>query len=246
MKLDRPLEGERIVIRSYAPEDLDFCTGMWFDPENGRYLSDPAREYVDEVFQRALDGLQDSGDGYYLVVERKDGGERIGTCCAFPDEAGKVYDIGYCVHRSCWRQGFGREIVELLRQRSRPYLFSNTLAPAICAASIRTIELLTASTELRDRVHENTAYFREKLSALGFDVLEGSHPIVAVMLYDARTAGEFAARMLEKGVYVVGFSYPVVPQGRARIRTQVSAGHTREDLDFAVECFRQVKAEMGL
>ena len=139
-----------------------------------------------------------------------------------------------------------QEIVELLRQRSRPYLFSNTLAPAICAASIRTIELLTASTGLRDRVHENTAYFREKLSALGFDVLEGSHPIVAVMLYDARTAGEFAARMLEKGVYVVGFSYPVVPQGRARIRTQVSAGHTREDLDFAVECFRQVKEEMGL
>ena len=105
MKLDRPLEGERIVIRSYAPEDLDFCTGMWFDPENGRYLSDPAREYVDEVFQQALDGLQDSGYGYYLVVERKVGGERIGTCCAFPDEAGKAYDIGYCVHRSCWRQG---------------------------------------------------------------------------------------------------------------------------------------------
>ena len=139
-----------------------------------------------------------------------------------------------------------QEIVDLLRQRSRPYLFSNTVAPAICAASIQTIELLTASTELRDRVHENTAYFREKLSALGFDVLEGSHPIVAVMLYDAKTAGEFAARMLEKGVYVVGFSYPVVPQGRARIRTQVSAGHTREDLDFAVECFRQVKEEMGL
>ena len=97
-----------------------------------------------------------------------------------------------------------QEIVDLLRQRSRPYLFSNTVAPAICAASIQTIELLTASTELRDRVHENTAYFREKLSALGFDVLEGSHPIVAVMLYDAKTAGEFAARMLEKGVYVVG------------------------------------------
>ena len=139
-----------------------------------------------------------------------------------------------------------REIVELLRQRSRPYLFSNTLAPAICAASIRTIELLTASTELRDRVHENTAYFREKLSELGFDVLPGSHPIVAVMLYDAKVAGEFAARMLEKGVYVVGFSYPVVPQGKARIRTQVSAGHTREDLDFAVACFKAVKAEMGI
>jgi len=139
-----------------------------------------------------------------------------------------------------------QEIIDLLRQRSRPYLFSNTLAPAICAASLKTLELLTASTELRDRVHENTAYFRSQLSKLGFDVLEGSHPIVAVMLYDAKVAGEFAARMLEKGVYVVGFSYPVVPQGKARIRTQVSAGHTREDLDFAVQCFREVKAEMGI
>ena len=139
-----------------------------------------------------------------------------------------------------------QEIVDLLRQRSRPYLFSNTVAPAICAASIKTVELLSASTELRDRVHENTAYFREQLSKLGFDVLEGSHPIVAVMLYDAKVASAFAARMLEKGVYVVGFSYPVVSQGRARIRTQVSAGHTREDLDFAVQCFKEVKAEMGL
>ncbi len=139
-----------------------------------------------------------------------------------------------------------QEIVDLLRQRSRPYLFSNTVAPAICAASLKTLEMLTASTELRDRVHENTAYFREKLNALGFDVLPGSHPIVAVMLYDAKVAGEFAARMLEKGVYVVGFSYPVVPQGRARIRTQVSAGHTKEDLDFAVKCFGEVKAEMGI
>ena len=99
---------------------------------------------------------------------------------------------------------------------------------------------------IRDRVHENTAYFREKLSKVGFDVLEGSHPIVAVMLYDAKVAAEFAARMLEKGVYVVSFSYPVVPQGKARIRTQVSAGHTKEDLDFAVECFRAVKQEMGI
>ena len=139
-----------------------------------------------------------------------------------------------------------QEIVDLLRQRSRPYLFSNTVAPAICAATIKTIELLSASTELRDKVHENTAYFREKVSALGFDVLEGNHPIVAVMLYDAKVAGEFASRMLEKGVYVVGFSYPVVPQGKARIRTQVSAGHTKEDLDFAVQCFKEVKAEMGI
>lgn len=139
-----------------------------------------------------------------------------------------------------------KEIVELLRQRSRPYLFSNTVAPAICAATLKTLELLTASTQLRDRVHENTAYFRAALEKVGFDVLPGQHPIVAVMLYDAKTAQEFAARMLEKGVYVVGFCYPVVPDGKARIRTQVSAGHTREDLDFAVRCFAEVKAEMGI
>lgn len=137
-------------------------------------------------------------------------------------------------------------IVDLLRQRSRPYLFSNTLAPAVCAASVKTLELLMASTALRDKVHENTAYFREQLGKLGFDVLPGTHPIVPVMLYDAKIAGEFAARMLDKGVYVVGFSYPVVPQGKARIRTQVSAGHSREDLDFAVQCFKEVKKEMGL
>ena len=139
-----------------------------------------------------------------------------------------------------------KEVVDLLRQRSRPYLFSNTLAPAICAAGLKTLELLTASTELRDKVHENASYFREQLEKVGFDVLPGNHPIVVVMLYDAKAAGEFAARMLEKGVYVVGFSYPVVPQGKARIRTQVSAGHSREDLDFAVRCFAEVKEEMGL
>ena len=139
-----------------------------------------------------------------------------------------------------------KEIVELLRQRSRPYLFSNTVAPTVCAATLKTLELLTASTQLRDRVHENTAYFRAALEKVGFDVLPGHHPIVAVMLYEAKTAQEFAARMLEKGVYVVGFCYPVVPDGKARIRTQVSAGHTREDLDFAVRCFAEVKAEMGI
>ena len=139
-----------------------------------------------------------------------------------------------------------QEIVDLLRQRSRPYLFSNALAPAICAATLKTIELLTTSTELRDRVHANATYFREKMEAAGFDLLPGEHPIVPVMLYDAKIAQEFAARMLEKGVYVVGFCYPVVPKGRDRIRTQISAGHTREDLDFAVDCFKAVKAEMGL
>ena len=139
-----------------------------------------------------------------------------------------------------------KPIIDLLRQRSRPYLFSNTLAPAICAASIKVLDMLNASTALRDKVHENTRYFRKELGKLGFDVPESTHPIVPVMLYDAKVAAQFADRMLEKGVYVVGFSYPVVPQGKARIRTQVSAGHTKEDLDFAIRCFAEVKAEMGL
>lgn len=137
-------------------------------------------------------------------------------------------------------------IVDLLRQHSRPYLFSNTLAPAICAATIRTIELLEESTELRDRVHENARYFRSGMEKLGFDLLPGEHPIVPVMLYDPKTAQEFARRMLEKGVYVVGFCYPVVPKGKDRIRTQMSAGLTKDDIDFAVRCFGEVKQEMGL
>ena len=139
-----------------------------------------------------------------------------------------------------------KEIIDLLRQRSRTYLFSNALAPAICAASLKVFEILSSSTELRDKVHENVAYFRNGISKLGFDVLEGDSAIVPVMLYDAKVTGEFAQRMLEKGVYVVAFSYPVVPQGKARIRTQISAGHSKEDLDFAIKCFAEVKAEMGL
>ena len=138
----------------------------------------------------------------------------------------------------------GKKIVDLLRQRSRPYLFSNALAPAICAASIKTIDILEESTELRDRVHENANYFRRELSKLGFDLLPGEHPIVPIMLYDAKVAKEFADRVLEKGVYVTGFSYPVVPMGKARVRTQISAGHSKEDLDFAVRCFGEVKKEM--
>ncbi len=139
-----------------------------------------------------------------------------------------------------------KEIIDLLRQRSRPYLFSNTLAPAICAATIKTIDLLEASTELRDRVHANANYFRKEMEKLGFDLLPGEHPIVPIMLYDAKVAQEFANRMLEKSVYVTGFSYPVVPMGKARVRTQISAGHTKEDLDFAVKCFGEVKKEMNL
>ena len=139
-----------------------------------------------------------------------------------------------------------KEIIDLLRQRSRPYLFSNTLSPAICAASLKVFEILSASTELQDKVHANVEYFRKELDKLGFDVLKGDSAIVPIMLYDPKVAGEFANRMLEKGVYVVSFCYPVVPKGKDRIRTQVSAGHTKEDLDFAVKCFAEVKKEMGL
>lgn len=139
-----------------------------------------------------------------------------------------------------------KEIVSLLRQKSRPYLFSNTLAPAVCAASLKVMEMLNASTALRDKLEENTKYFRSALVDLGFDVPESTHPIVPVMLYDAHVAKEFAERMLAKGVYVVSFCYPVVPQGKARIRTQVSAAHSMEDLRFAVSKFAEVKREMGL
>ena len=137
-------------------------------------------------------------------------------------------------------------IIDLLRQKSRPNLFSNTLAPSICAAAKATFDLLMESSDQLDKLNENTRYFRRRLTEEGFDIAQGVHPIVPVMLYDARIAQEFAARMLEKGVYVVGFCYPVVPQGKARIRTQVSAAHSKEDLDFAVECFKAVRAEMGL
>lgn len=138
------------------------------------------------------------------------------------------------------------EIVTLLRQRSRPYLFSNTLAPAIAAGSIAAIDLAYGSTEHRDRLMDNTRYFRGKMSSLGFDIIESSHPIVAVMFYDAKVATEVAKRMLEHGVYVIGFTYPVVPMGKARIRTQVSAAHTREELDYVADCFARVKADMGI
>ena len=137
-------------------------------------------------------------------------------------------------------------IVDLLRQRSRPYLFSNTVAPASCAATIRTIELLEESTALRDKVHENARYFRSEMEKLGFDLLPGEHPIVPVMLYDPRTAHEFARRRRDKGVDVGAFCYPVVPKGKDRIRTQISAGHSKDDIDFAVRAFGEVKKEMGL
>lgn len=139
-----------------------------------------------------------------------------------------------------------QEIIDLLRQKSRPYLFSNTLAPAITCGAIKTFELLKEKGEHREKLHKNTAYFREEMKKLGFDIVDSTHPIVAVMFYDAVIAARAAERMLELGVYVVGFSYPVVPKGKARIRTQVSAAHSKEDLDFVLKCFKQVKEEMGI
>jgi glycine C-acetyltransferase len=139
-----------------------------------------------------------------------------------------------------------REIVALLRQRSRPYLFSNTLAPAIAAGSIAALDLIGRSTALRDRLEENTHFFRAGLAHAGLAIKPGTHPIVPVMLGEAALAQKFSARMLDKGVYVIGFFYPVVPQGAARIRTQVSAAHSRADLEFAIQAFAEVKQELAL
>lgn len=138
-----------------------------------------------------------------------------------------------------------KELIEMLRQRSRPYLFSNSVAPPIVSASIRALELLMESTALRDKLMRNTTFFRREIQQAGYDVLPGEHPIVPLMIYDAAMAGRIADKMLERGVYVVGFSYPVVPQGAARIRTQISAAHSEEDLAMAVEQFAAVRRELG-
>jgi glycine C-acetyltransferase len=138
------------------------------------------------------------------------------------------------------------EIVEILRQRSRPYLFSNTVAPAIVGASIAVIDLLSSSTALRDKLENNTKWFREAITGAGFDILPGEHPIVPIMLYDAVLAQKFAARLLEEGIYVIGFFYPVVPKGKARIRVQISAGHNQEHLEKAVAAFSKVGKELSV
>ena len=139
-----------------------------------------------------------------------------------------------------------KEIIDLLRQRSRPYLFSNTLAPAIGFASLKVLELLSANTAFKDKLQENTLYFRKNMTEAGFNIRESIHPIVPIMLGDAVIAQEMARRMLDKGVYVIGFFYPVVPHGKARIRTQISAAHSRADLDFAIGAFKEVKKELGI
>jgi glycine C-acetyltransferase len=139
-----------------------------------------------------------------------------------------------------------REIIDLLRQRSRPYLFSNTIPPAVAGASLKCLELLSASTSLRDKLHENTRFYREGLTRAGLTIKPGTHPIVPIMLGDAMLAQKVSARLLEKGLYAIGFFFPVVPQGQARIRTQVSAAHSREDLAFAINAFAEIKQEFGL
>ena len=139
-----------------------------------------------------------------------------------------------------------REVIELLRQRSRPYLFSNSLPPHVVAAGIRAFEMLGAAGELRERLRENTAYFRERITAAGFTVRPGTHPIVPVMLHDAPLAQRFAERLLEEGIYAIGFFFPVVPKGQARIRTQLSAAHTREHLDRAIDAFTRIGRELGV
>ena len=138
-----------------------------------------------------------------------------------------------------------KEIIDLLPQRSRPYLFSNSLAPAIAVATSKLIDMLSETTALRDKLEDNTKYYRALLKEANFDIIDSVHPIVPIMLYDERTAGEMARRMMEKGVYVVAFSYPVVPKGKARIRTQVSAAHSKEDIDYIVKCFKEVREDMA-
>ena len=138
-----------------------------------------------------------------------------------------------------------KEIIDLLRQRSRPYLFSNSLAPAIAGASIEMFNMLGESTDLRDHLEKVTQYYRQKLVDNGFEIISGTHPCVPIMLYDERLAGEYAKKMMEKGVYVVAFSYPVVPKGKARIRTQVCASHTKEDIDFVIKCLKEVRENIG-
>lgn len=139
-----------------------------------------------------------------------------------------------------------KEIIDLLRQRSRPYLFSNTLAPAIAGASLKVLEMLTESTKYRDTLAENTKYFRQEIKKIGLNIIDGEHPIVPIMLGDAVLSQKMAEKLLEKGVYAVGFYFPVVPKGKARIRTQISAAHSKEDLDFAINAFKEVKEELGI
>ena len=139
-----------------------------------------------------------------------------------------------------------KEVVDMLRQRSRPYLFSNTVAPSVVGASLAVLDMLSETTELRDRLEDNTIYFRSRMTEAGFDIKPGTHPITPIMLYEAPLAQQMAAKLLNEGIYVIGFFYPVVPKGQARIRVQISAAHTREHLDAAINAFIKVGKELGV
>ena len=203
-----------------------------------------------------LKGICDLADKYEALVMVDDShavgfiGEHGRGSVEYNDVEGRVDVITGTLGKALGGASGGytsgrKEIVDLLRQRSRPYLFSNTLAPAIVGASIRLFDLLENSSEQKKHLEELTAYYRSQLKENGFDIIESTHPIVPVMLYEETLAAEYARRMMEKGVYVVAFSYPVVPKGKARIRTQLSAAHKKEDIDFIVRCFKEVRNEIN-
>ena len=204
-----------------------------------------------------LKGICDLADKYYAMVLVDDShavgfmGKNGKGTHEYNDVMGRIDIITGTLGKALGGASGGytsarKEIVDLLRQRSRPYLFSNTVAPSIVAASLKVLDLISSTTDLRDKLEENTKYFREKIKEAGFEIKEGIHPIVPIMLGDAVLSQNMAAKLLEKGVYVIGFFYPVVPKGTARIRVQISAAHTKEDLDFAIEKFKEVKKEMGI
>ncbi|MDH3244359.1 MAG: glycine C-acetyltransferase [Saprospiraceae bacterium] len=217
---------------------------------------------TDGVF--SMDGIIAQIDAICDLADKHDAMVMVDDCHA----TGFVGQTGRGTHEHCNAMGkvdiitgtFGKalggasggftaarkEIVEILRQRSRPYLFSNTLAPAIAGASIEVLKLLSASTQLRDELETNTKYFRSEMEKAGFDIVPGTHPIVPIMLYDAKLSQKFSKALLEKGIYVIGFFYPVVPKGKARIRVQISAAHNQSHLEKAVEAFSEVGRDLGV
>ncbi len=204
-----------------------------------------------------LKGICDLADKYNALVMVDDShavgfvGEKGRGTHEYRDVVGRVDIITGTLGKALGGASGGytsgrKEIIDLLRQRSRPYLFSNTLAPAIAGASLKVLEMLSESTQYRDKLEENTKYFRQEIKKIGLEIIDSEHPIVPIMLGDAVLSQKMAEKLLEKGVYAIGFYYPVVPKGKARIRTQISAAHSKEDLDFAIKAFKEVKSELGI
>lgn len=204
-----------------------------------------------------LKGICDLADKYNALVMVDDShavgfvGEKGRGTHEYRDVVGRVDIITGTLGKALGGASGGytsgrKEIIDLLRQRSRPYLFSNTLAPAIAGASLKVLEMLSESTQYRDKLEENTKYFRQEIKKIGLEIIDSEHPIVPIMLGDAVLSQKMAEKLLEKGVYAIGFYYPVVPKGKARIRTQISAAHSKDDLDFAINAFKEVKSELGI